>query len=888
MNKLNIKNIEEKWQEKWKESGAFEATKENEGEKFYALDMYPYPSGSLHMGHVRSYSLGDVNARFRRMQGYNVMYPMGFDSFGLPAENAAIKRGENPRDWTEENIERIKKQMKRLGFSFDWSREIASHKESYYGWDQWIFVQLYKNDLIYKDSEEVNWCPNCKTVLANEQVKKNKCERCETEIEKKEKEQWFFKITEYSDELLEELNNLDWSKKVKKMQKDWIGRSHGIEIEFDFANRDGSLEVFTTRPDTLHGCTFMALAPEHPLSEKLAEKNEEIERFVENMKRLSEKKRKGKRGIDTGLKAINPLNGREIPIYISEFVLMEYGTGAIMSVPAHDQRDFEFAKKHDIDIIKVIEPESGLKELEEAYTGEGKLVNSGKFNGTDSKKAKKKMGEYLKKKDLAQEKTNYRLKDWNVSRQRYWGAPIPIIYCDECGEVPVPEENLPVELPKEDVEIDVEGSPLSHIEDFVNTQCPECGKKAKRETDTLDTFVDSAWYYLRFCSPNYGEGPFKKKNAGFWMPVDQYTGGIEHAVLHLLYARFFTKALADLNLIDFREPFKRLLNQGMILLDGDKMSKSKGNIVSPKEIIENYGADVARLFILSKSSPESEMNWTEEGVESARKLLDKFYSFFTEVPENRTEIDEPSQAKELKNRFYLSKLHQNLDKVGEEMKKMNYHYATDRLEKILNLGIKYKENGDEGKTKDKILSEYRNKLTLLFAPFTPHLAEELWQRMGNEGFVSLAEWPEPEEEKIDKVAESCIKLTKKVRKDVKEIQEITGIKNPSEVKIVVSSDWKYKVYRKTADDKDLSEIMENDEIKRRGNRAAGYFQELNKEHNLEELDLDSNEEMEGLKSMKDEIVEDSECVISIEKEEESSEDKAGKARPGKPAIVLKE
>ncbi|MFP4116135.1 MAG: leucine--tRNA ligase [Candidatus Aenigmatarchaeota archaeon] len=885
MNTEELKEIERKWQERWREAGIFEASTDKE--RFYALDMYPYPSGSMHMGHVRNYALGDANARFKRMQGYNVLYPMGFDSFGLPAENAAIERGKNPKDWTESNIQSIKKEMKRLGFSFDWSREVASHRESYYRWDQWIFLQLYKEGLVYKDKEGVNWCPSCKTVLANEQVVGNRCERCGTEIKEKKKEQWFFKITDYADELLEGLEGIEWPSKVKKMQEDWIGRSEGVEITFDLVNRGGSLNVFTTRPDTLHGCTFMALAPEHPLSEELARENEEIREFVDEIKKLEDRERKGKRGIDTGLKAVNPVNGEEIPIYIAEFVLMEYGTGAIMAVPAHDQRDFEFAEKHDIDIVKVIEPEEGLGELERAYTGEGKLVNSQEFNGLSSEKARKEITEYLKEGDKIEETVNYKLEDWNVSRQRYWGCPIPIIYCEECGEVPVPEEDLPVELPKKDIEIDVEGSPLEHVEEFVNTECPECGGEARRETDTFDTFVDSAWYFLRFCSPGYEEGPFDEEEVHSWMPVDQYTGGIEHAVLHLLYARFFTKALSDLGLLEFREPFKRLLNQGMVLLDGEKMSKSKGNVIKPEEIIQDYGADVGRLFILSKSSPEKEINWTDEGVRSAKKTIERFYEFYEDV-EGRMEGNGGTEAKTLEERYYLSLLHGSLKELTEEMEEMNYHYATDIIDRILGNAIKYLREGSGTSAKNGILKEYIEKLVLVFAPFAPHICEELWDRMGKEGFVAEAKWPEVEEEKMDGEAESAMEMVDTLEDDVREIKRITGIEDPDEAKIIVADPWKYELYEKVLDGKELSEIMENEDIRSRGDEAASYFQELNKEHELEELILDSGGEVEVLEEMKETLEEELNVKLTVEKEGESGEEKAGKARPGKPAIVLKE
>lgn len=880
-----ISKIEEKWQRKWKECKLFSVNSDAKGEKYYALDMYPYPSGNMHMGHVRNYSLGDANARFKRMRGFNVLYPMGFDSFGLPAENAAIKRNKRPREWTEKNIQSLKKQMQRLGFSFDWSRQIKSHDENYYRWNQWIFLKFFEEGLIYKDESEVNWCPKCKTVLANEQVIDGECERCDSEIIKKKKDQWFYKITEYSEELLEDLERLKWPDKVKKMQRDWIGRSEGIEISFDVVDYDYSLKAFTTRPDTIYGCTFMVLAPEHPLSEKIAKENEEVKKYIDKIKKIPEKERTGKTGIDTGLKAVNPMSGEKIPVYISEFVLMEYGTGAIMAVPAHDQRDFEFAKEHGLEIRKVVKKDDKQDELEEAYTGQGELVNSDKFNGYSSEEASKKITEELVENGIGKEKTNYRLKDWSISRQRYWGTPIPIIYCESCGTVPVPEEQLPVKLPDDDIEIDVEGSPLEHVEGFVNTQCPECGSDAKRETETLDTFADSSWYFLRFCSPDFEEAPFDKEKASEWMPVDQYTGGIEHAVLHLLYARFFTKVLHDLDLAPVREPFKKLLNQGMVLLNGKKMSKSKGNIVSPKKVVEEYGADVGRLFILSKSSPVKDLNWTEEGVQSTHDLLKSLYGFFKE---NKELITEKRDLKggNLNDRYFLSKLQRNIKKVTEHMQDMEYHYAVSELEKVLSNGYKYVNEIDNADLKEQVFTEYIEKLALMFSPFVPHICEEIWHEMGHEGFVSVAQWPKANENLIDAKAESAKSLIDNIKSDVREIKQITGIENPEKIEVIVSAPWKYKLYSEVKSGAELSDIMKKEKFKKHGDQAVSYYQELNKLHQLDELKMSQEEELEAIKKLRNEIVNEFNADVIINKEIESESDKSGKSRPYKPAIVL--
>ncbi|MFB6088777.1 MAG: leucine--tRNA ligase [Candidatus Aenigmatarchaeota archaeon] len=885
---VDFRKIDKKWQEKWEKSKVFKTEMDEDKEKFYCLDMYPYPSGKMHIGHMRNYGLGDVNARFRRMQGYNVLYPMGFDSFGLPAENAAIKRGANPADWTDTNIENIKEVMNKMGLSFDWSRELASHREDYYKWNQWMFVKFFKKGLVYKKEAEINWCPSCKTVLANEQVVDGSCERCGTEIEVRKNEQWFYKITNYSDELIEELEDLEWPKKVKKMQTDWIGKSKGTEIIFE--TEDGEkIPVFTTRPDTLHGCTFMALAPEHDISERLAKDNEEIRKFVERTKKMKtqEREQKGKEGLFTGKYAINPINGEKIPIYIAEFVLTEYGTGAIMAVPAHDQRDFDFAKKHDIDIIKVIEPEEGSEELKEAYTGNGKLVNSGEFNGMDSKEAIDKITEKLEKENKAEKKTNYKLRDWNISRQRYWGTPIPIIYCEDCGVVPVPEEDLPVKLPKKDIEIDVEGSPLEHVEEFVNVKCPKCGKDAKRETDTLDTFVDSSWYFLRFCSPDFGGAPFDKEKAKYWMPVDQYTGGIEHAILHLLYARFFTKVLNDIGLSPVREPFQRLTNQGMVLLDGKVMSKSKGNTVSPDRIVKEYGADAARVLMLSKSSPEKEVDWTERGIEKSHQLMKSYYNFIMENKDLLIDEMEDIDKGTLYDRYYLSYIQKTIEEVTEDTEKMNFHFAISKIEKLLSNGHKYINEAPESQIRKTVFTEFAKNLVLLFTPFAPHISEELWEEMDNEGFAAQASWPEPDRSLIDEEAEASKELINQIRGDVREIKEITGIENPEKIKIIVSSEWKYELHRKVTKGQELSEIMKKDKFKEHGKETASYFQELSKQHDLSKLILTQESEFDSLMEVKNHLSEKLKSKIRIEKEEESNENKAGKARPEKPAIVFK-
>ncbi|RLE12240.1 leucine--tRNA ligase, partial [Candidatus Aerophobetes bacterium] len=591
----NPKGIEEKWQKHWEREKTF-ASFPYKGKKYYILEMFPYTSGSIHIGHVRNYTIGDVVAHYKRMQGFNVLHPIGFDAFGLPAENAAIDKGTHPKDWTYDNIDNLRRQLKRLGFSYDWDREVITCDKDYYRWNQWFFIKFYQKGLVYQKKAPANWCPTCRTVLANEQVIEGNCYRCDSPVTQKNLKQWFFKITKYADELLEEIENMEnWPSTVKKMQINWIGKSEGMQINFQMAHNEEKIPVYTTRPDTIFGATYLVLSPFHHLSEKIVKNNPSLRCEVEIMRK--EQLVKGeveKRGIFTNLWAINPVNREKIPIWIANYVLMEYGTGAIMGVPAHDTRDFEFALKYNLPVRVVVCPPdkaSDTQNLKEAYVGEGKMVNSEQFNGMPSQEARKKMSEWMRLKKIGTPQVHYKLRDWCISRQRYWGTPIPIIYCSRCGLIPVPEEDLPVELPF-DVKITGKGgSPLQRVESFVKCRCPRCGREAKRETDTMDTFVDSSWYFLRYTSLKRENVPFDTEEADYWMPVDQYIGGIEHAILHLLYSRFFIKALRDLNLVKTKEPFTRLLTQGMVVKDGAKMSKSKGNVVEPKDIIDRYGAD---------------------------------------------------------------------------------------------------------------------------------------------------------------------------------------------------------------------------------------------------------------------------------------------------------
>ena len=651
IDKYNFSEIEKKWQTKWAEGDVFKVTEDPDKEKYYVLEMFPYPSGKLHMGHVRNYSIGDVLARFKKMKGFNVLHPMGWDSFGLPAENAAIKHGVEPSKWTWENIGEMREQLKELGLSYDWDREVATCHPDYYKWMQWIFIQFYKKGLAYKKENPVNWCPSCQTVLANEQVVDGKCERCKTLVGKKDLSQWYFKITDYAERLLDNLEELPgWPNKVKLMQKNWIGKSIGAEVTFEIDGFDKGLDVFTTRPDTLYGVTYMVMAPEHPYLKELvagSEYEEPVNAYVDKVQHMSDIERTSttneKTGQFTGRYAINPLTGKKVPIFISDYVLMDYGTGAIMAVPAHDQRDFDFAKKFDLEIIPVVDsddPEVDVYDLKAAFAAEGTMINSEMFNGMNNKEAIEKIIDYLEEKKIGKKSINYKLRDWLISRQRYWGTPIPMIHCDDCGWVPEKEENLPVLLPA-DVQFTGKGeSPLATSKTFVNTTCPVCGKPARRELDTMDTFLDSSWYFLRYCDPKNTEAPFSKEKVDYWMNVDQYIGGVEHAILHLMYARFFQMALYDLGLVSTEEPFKNLLTQGMVIKDGAKMSKSLGNVVSPAEIIDKYGADTARLFILFAAPPERELDWSDKGVEGSFRFINRVYRMVYDFSQNYSEVPE--------------------------------------------------------------------------------------------------------------------------------------------------------------------------------------------------------------------------------------------------------
>ncbi len=747
--------IEKKWQKTWEEKNIYKTPDRSEKPKYYALSMFPYPSGRLHMGHVRNYTITDVIARFKKMSGFNVLHPMGWDSFGLPAENAAINSGRDPAEWTFSNIDYMRDQLKQLGLAYDWDREIASCKEDYYKWTQWLFLEFYKAGLAYKKESPVNWCEKCATVLANEQVIDGKCWRCDEEVTKKKLSQWFLKITDYAEELLRDLDKLKgWPDKVKLMQKNWIGKSHGAVLKFKVAEiQDMEISVFTTRPDTIFGVTFMAVSPEYPGIEKLItdENKEKVYEYIENAKKMSEIERtsteRPKTGVPLGTHIINPFNGEKYPVWTGDYVLTEYGTGAVMGVPAHDARDFAFAKKFEIPVIEVIRPEGQAeKPLEDAYVEQGIMVNSGEFNGLDNETGKQRITEWAEANNAGYSQVQYRLRDWLISRQRYWGAPIPMIYCDKCGIVPVPDEELPVVLPS-DVDFNVQGkSPVLTSETFVDTVCPVCNTPAKRETDTMDTFICSSWYYLRFIDPKNDRKVFDSDLVNSWMNVDQYVGGIEHAILHLLYSRFFVKFLRDRGLLNFDEPFENLLTQGMVLKGGVKMSKSKGNTVDPDEIFENYGADTARLFILSDSPPERDFDWTDAGVEGCYKFLNRvwrlIYNCSGKISFNYAIPAVDSLSKE--NRDLLRTTHKTIKGIKEDISsEFQFNTAISKCREFVNAIYDYTNKKKDYTDDDKaVLSGAIFTLIRLLAPITPHLAEEVWSEFGGE--FSIHEKPFPE------------------------------------------------------------------------------------------------------------------------------------------------
>ena len=796
--------IEKVAQENWEKTGVFNVTEDIEKEKYYCLSMFPYPSGKLHMGHVRNYTIGDVISRYQRMLGKNVMQPMGWDAFGLPAENAAMQNKVHPADWTYSNIDYMRDQLKRLGYGYDWDRELATCDPDYYRWEQWFFLKLLEKDLVYKKTSPVNWCPNDQTVLANEQVIDGACWRCDTKVEKKEISQWFLKITAYAEELLESLDALEgWPEQVRTMQANWIGRSEGVEMDFTVSGSD-PIRIYTTRPDTLMGVTYLAVAAEHPVAITARQDNAEITAFLEQCKVMETSEAAmetmEKRGIDSGIKAIHPITGKQVPVWIANFVLMGYGTGAVMSVPAHDQRDYEFATKYGIKIKQVIFSATDENDdtSEQAFTTKGILKNSGEFDDLTSEDAFTAIAKKLEADNKGEKKTNFRLRDWGVSRQRYWGTPVPIIYCDSCGTVPVPEADLPVTLPK-DVILDGSQSPLAAHPGFPNTDCPQCGKAAKRETDTFDTFMESSWYFARYAS-NKADNSMLDESAKYWLPVDHYIGGIEHAILHLLYARFYTKLLRDESLLTCDEPFKQLLTQGMVLKDGAKMSKSKGNTVDPQGLIKKYGADTVRMFIMFAAPPEQSLEWSDSGVEGAYRFLKRLwrqvYSYVESNPSSPP-LNKASLTEDQKT--IRRQLHQALKKVSDDYgRRYTFNTVISANMELVNSLSKYNDDSDNGKA---VKQEAFETILLMLSPIVPHICEQLWRDLGHDTDIVTAQWPAFDESALE---QDSIKMMLQVNGKLRGEISVPNSASKDEIEKMALADENVKRF---TDDKTIKKII---------------------------------------------------------------------------------
>jgi leucyl-tRNA synthetase len=794
--KYDPESVETKWHRVWEQKQLFQVKEDSAKEKYYLLEMFPYPSGNIHMGHVRNYTIGDVVARYKRMRGFNVLHPMGWDAFGMPAENAAIARNIHPAKWTYENIDTMKGQLKRLGFSYDWDRELATCQPEYYRWEQWLFVKMFEKGMVYRKRSSVNWCHTCETVLANEQVEAGLCWRCGREVGQKELDQWFFRITDYAEDLLAYCDRLPgWPEKVVTMQRNWIGKSVGAEIYFPLEKGSGHISVFTTRQDTVCGATFMCMAPEHPQVMEFAAgtpQEEEVRTFVERMALQDKEKRTSddyeKEGVFTGARCINPFTKQPIPIFTANFALMEYGTGAVMAVPAHDQRDFEFAKKYGLEIVVVIQPRGETlnpQTMTEAYVEEGVLDRSAPFDGLENVKALDAIADYLEENNLGKRAINFRLRDWGISRQRYWGAPIPIIYCDQCGVVPVPEEELPVILPEGAEMMEGGRSPLPTLEGFLQTPCPKCGgNDARRETDTMDTFVESSWYFERYCSPRYSEGMFDEKAVGYWMPVDQYIGGIEHAILHLLYSRYFTRILKDFGLVDYKEPFTRLLTQGMVCKETircpdhgllypeevdqqegrqrckhcgshvevgriEKMSKSKKNVVDPNALLKKYGADTLRLFCLFAAPPERDLDWSDQGVEGASRFLNRVWRLVADHVEGLQGVNpfDGDKAPTGHSRALYRKIHQTIGRVTNDIDaRFHFNTAISAVMELVNTIQELKESVSSDPSGQSVLRSALETTVILLSPIVPHLADELWEALGHSQCLLEVSWPVYREE----------------------------------------------------------------------------------------------------------------------------------------------
>ncbi|MFC1741036.1 leucine--tRNA ligase [Nanoarchaeota archaeon] len=874
--------IEKKWQERWEKDKVFKVSLDDKKKKLYVLEMYPYPSGSgLHMGHAFNYTIGDIYARFRRMEGFNVLYPMGYDSFGLPAENAAIKAGTHPKEYTEKSVANFIKQQKELGLSYDWDRALKSSDPGYYRWNQFIFLKFMEKGLVYRKNSSVNWCPKCNTVLANEQVHDGKCWRHkDTEVEAKDLEQWFIKTTEYADELLECLEDIEWPKRIKMMQENWIGKSQGTLLDFKIVNEDGSdtgktISTFTTRPDTVYGITYLVLAAEHPLVTELTKETSlevDTKAFVSSVKKMSNIERtaegKPKNGMFLGKYFINPFTGDKCPLWVADYALYEYGTGAVMAVPAHDQRDFEFAKKYDLPVKIVISPTShelNPDKMARAFIDRGVMTNSGDFNGTDNVDAMADITKFAEEKGWGKATINYKLRDWLVSRQRYWGTPIPIIYCDKCGIVPVPDKDLPVLLP-DDVEFG-EGNPLASNKAFVECRCPKCAAPARRETDTMDTFFDSSWYFLRYTDNKNESAPFDKDTADYWMPVDLYIGGAEHACMHLIYARFFTKALRDLKFTRVSEPFTRLYNQGMVHKDGVVMSKSKGNVVLPEEISKTHGIDTARLFLVSIASPDKDIEWSEEGINGSLRFIKRVVAFVDGF--------KPGQMSTLNQ----SRFNRMITEYTDDMTNLRYNLGVIKLKEMFH-------SIEEGCAKPELETFLR-----LFSPICPHLAEEFWEKIGNRPYISRESLPKADESKIDLAAEAAEGTAHSAIKDIRGILELVKIQNPKSITLIVSEAWRYDFMKRLKQELDSTfnpgELIRACMDKEHGQDISKLVPKLVKDRSkIPDIVTSQDEEFDALDKNKDLFWEEFKAEITVVKAEDCDNPKAKNAMPGKPAILV--
>jgi leucyl-tRNA synthetase len=871
--------VEPKWQDRWDEADVFHIPDDAE-DPAYVLAMFPYPSGEMHMGHVRNYAITDAVARYERMQGEDVLHPMGWDSFGLPAENAANERDVDPRGWTMDCIANIKEQMELMGLGFDWDREVTTCEPDYFRWNQWLFRRFYEEGLVERTETELNWCPSCETVLADENVTTEHgtdiCWRCDTPIEHRDLEQWFFTITDYADELYESLDDMDgWPDNVREMQRNWIGKQEGESVAFDLTTGD-SVDIFTTRLDTIYGATFFALAPGHEVAQSLAEETEAVAEYIHDAEQ-AEDGLEATSGVFTGEYATNPATGEDIPVYVADYVLEDIGTGALYAVPAHDDRDHAFAEAHDIPIEQVVEPapdadvDPGDVDVQAAaYAEDGVLVNSGEYDGLTSEAARERFVDVFD----GDHRTEYSLRDWCISRQRYWGTPIPMVECPDCGYVPVPEDELPVELPEF---IRTTGNPLDAAEEWKRTSCPDCGGDATRETDTMDTFVDSSWYFLRYISPDLAEAPFDTERANDWMPVDQYVGGIEHATMHLIYSRFFTKVLADVDMLDHREPFADLVTQGMVRKGGTAMSSSTGNVVSPRSFVDRYGADTARLFIMNAAQPEKDFDWTEEGARSAHRFLQNVYSLTEAFADGAVEAGDGGTAAA----YVEYEIAATAASATDEFERFRFNHALQAVRDLVALLRQYREHtAVDAET-------FEHGLTVvarLVAPVAPHVAEELWELLDGEGLIAEAAWPTDEPPEGYDVERRLVENT---REDVRDIVEVADIHDPQRIEVAVAPAWKHRVVdlARDAEGDVVGTVMQDEALRQQGEAAADFAKDLAGESHIDET-LSPGREREALARAGWLLEREFGAAVEVFEVDEAPDDLASTAEPGRPAINI--